>query len=413
MPDIIHEKPECEICGEDDGLDAQFARDLLYSIFNPFHNESGSVDPSEFIKKHINDVELKTQYELFSHLFNDLIRDFGYVDSFCGNKLDAYREARRRAWEEIKQKLKEGEMNREDISASDLVDNFYEEILQDLINDGYIEGVIKKIHRKYIVFSPYAERVLGEKVLQLSLQNLEKRDFGEHETAKTGISIFLSESITEYDPFVHTFDMLDIQETMIKAALRNSELEIEEKDMVVRSPKHSERCVYVMLIDSSDSMRGRKMIGAIEAALALRRAIKSKAHDELHVIAFNHGVRKIKEGEILNLDARGRTDIGLALRKAREILKREKGTGIVFLITDGEPTSSYSPYMTPWRCALKEAENLQLVSARLTIIMFGKEHRFLNLCNRMAEASGNAHVMFFSDPLNLKNYLVRSYFSKR
>jgi Ca-activated chloride channel family protein len=168
-----------------------------------------------------------------------------------------------------------------------------------------------------------------------------------------------------------------------------------------------------MLIDVSDSMRGKKIIGAIEAALALKSAIRKNSYDELHVVAFNHNVRVIRENEILNLDARGRTDIGLALRKAREILKDKKGSRVVFLITDGEPTSSYNPYLTPWKCAIKEAENLRLIDAHLTIVMLGKDRKFLELCNRMARASGKSHILFFADPLDLKRFFVRSYLKKR
>jgi Ca-activated chloride channel family protein len=114
--------------------------------------------------------------------------------------------------------------------------------------------------------------------------------------------------------------MIDIQETLVKGALRGTGDFFDEKDLVVRVPRHCEKCTYVMLIDSSDSMRGKKIIGAIEAAIALKRAIKGKDFDKLYVIAFNHKARKISENEILNLEARGRTDIGLALKKARDIL---------------------------------------------------------------------------------------------
>ena len=71
------EKPECKACDEK-GFDSQFAAELLYALFNPFHNEQGSVSIEEFIKNHL-DSELKEQYEMFSHLFNDLLRSFGYI----------------------------------------------------------------------------------------------------------------------------------------------------------------------------------------------------------------------------------------------------------------------------------------------------------------------------------------------
>jgi len=406
-------KPECRLCREEDFLDQSLAKDLLYSIFNPYYREKGKVDPGEFIKKYLKNEELKQSFEMFSSLFNEILKNFGYVNTFWVDKLEDYREARKKAWEEIKDRIKRGEIDREDVSASDLVNYFYEEIVNDLMKEGYIDGVIEKIHRRVLVFSNQAEKLLGEKVLQLSLQDLGKSDFGEHETEKEGTSIFLGYEITEFDPFVHTFDMVDIQETLVKSALRDPSLDLDEKDFVARIPKHTEKCVYVMLIDVSDSMRGKKIIGAIEAALALKSAIRKNSYDELHVVAFNHNVRVIRENEILNLDARGRTDIGLALRKAREILKDKKGSRVVFLITDGEPTSSYNPYLTPWKCAIKEAENLRLIDAHLTIVMLGKDRKFLELCNRMARASGKSHILFFADPLDLKRFAVRSYLKKR
>lgn len=411
MP-VMTGKPECRLCGEEIGIDQNLAKDLLYSIFNPYYREKGKIDLTEFIKKHLSNEELKQSFDMFSSLFNEILKNFSYVNTFWMDKIEDYRKARQRAWEEIKDMLKSGELSREDVSASELVNYFYEEIVQDLMNEGYIEGVVERIHRRVLLFSSQAEKLLGEKVLQLSLQDLSKGDFGEHETEKEGMSIFLGYEIVEFDPFVHTFDMIDIQETLVKSALRDPEINLDEKDLVARMPKHAEKCVYVMLIDVSDSMRGKKIIGAIEAALALKSAIRKNSFDELHVIAFNHNVRRIKENEILNLDARGRTDIGLALRKAREILKGRRGSRIVFLITDGEPTSSYNPYLTPWRCAVKEAENLRSVDAHLTIIMLGKDRKFLELCNRMAKASGKSHILFFADPLDLKRYFVRSYMKR-
>ncbi len=168
-----------------------------------------------------------------------------------------------------------------------------------------------------------------------------------------------------------------------------------------------------MLIDVSDSMRGKKLIGAIESALGLKRAIRKRGNqDELRVLAFNHKVMEIKEGEIANLEAKGRTDIGLALKKAREICKQSSGTPIIFLISDGEPTSSYNPYLTPWKCAMNEAKNLRSVKARLQIIMLGNEGKFLELCKNLAKLSGNANLIHVSDPLNLKNFVLHSYMTK-
>jgi len=403
---MLDTKPECRVCKEEGReIDGDLAKDLLYSLFNPYHRERGNVNLFKYIRENLKNEEIRSFFENFSFLLNDMMRGYRYISRFWSDKLEDYVEAKRKAWEKIKRKLKEGELKREDVSASELVNYFYEEILEDLKRDGYLEEDYYKGYR----FTRQAERVLSEKILQLSLQNLGGRDFGEHETEKIGVSSFLRNEIVEFDEFKHGFDSIDIQETLVKCALRDSSLRFDERDLVARESEHVEKCVYVMLIDVSDSMRGRKIIGALESALALRRMIRRSDMDELHVVAFNHRVMKIGDDEILNLRTRGRTDIGLALKTARDIVKRRRGSGVIFLITDGEPTSSYDPYLTPTMCALREAERLRSVDASLTIIMLNPEKRFLTLCERMAKLSRKSNLIYFENPLNMKRYFVRSY----
>ncbi len=402
------DKPECRLCEASESGIEKIADDLLYSLFNPYYRDEGEFDISELIKKYV-DEELARDFEMFSSAFKEFSKTFGYMSNYWMEKNARLKEAKQKAWEEFKELLKQETLAVEQLSMSQIVDSFFDEVVEELQKLGYIERIETRFHRKVINYTAKAEKVIGEKVLSLSLQNLDRKHFGEHETEKFGISIFSSEKLIEYDPYMHGFDSIDIFESLLKSAMRG-EIEIEERDMVARQPKHSEKCVYVMLIDVSDSMRGRKIVGAIEAAMCLERAIKRGAtSDELRILAFNHRVREIKHGEILNLEPRGRTDIGLALRKARDLLRRSSGTGVVFLISDGEPTSSYNPYLTPWRCALREAERLRNVDARLQIIMFGKEGRFLELCRNIAKLSGNSNIFHFSDPLNLKKFVVQRF----
>lgn len=402
------DKPECGLCERVESGIEKIADDLLYSLFNPYNRDQGEFDVTELIKKHISE-EMVKDFEMFSSTFKEFTKTFGYISNYWMDKIADLKEAKQKAWEELKEMLRQEMLSREQLSMSQIVDNFFDEVIEELQDLGYIEKVETRFHRKIVSYTAKAEKVLGEKVLSLSLQNLEKKHYGEHETEKIGVSIFSSERLVEFDPYLHSFDNLDIPESLLKSAIRG-EIEFEEKEMVARQPKHSEKCVYVMLIDVSDSMRGRKIVGAIEAAMCLKRAIKrGGSNDELRVVAFNHRVREIKEGDILNLEPRGRTDIGLALKKARDILRESSGTGIIFLISDGEPTSSFNPYLTPWRCALKEAEKLRNVDARLQVIMFGKEGRFLELCKNIAKLSGKANLFHFSDPLNLKKFVIKRF----
>ncbi len=405
---VTTDKPECRLCKEEvSGLES-IAEDLLYSLFNPYHKDQGTFDVTELIKKYLSG-EASKDFDMYSTTFKELMKSFGYLSTYWMDRLEEFREAKRKAWEELKEKVKSGELSREELSMSQIVDNFLDEVIEELAEMGYIDSVETRYHRKVINYTAKAEKALGDKVLSMCLRDLDRKSYGEHVTEKEGVSIFVGEKLVEYDPFIHTFDTLDITESLLKSALRG-EIEFNEREFVARQPKHAEKCVYVMLIDISDSMRGKKIIGAIEAAVGLKRAIKRKgSNDELRIVAFNHRVREIKHGDILNLEPRGRTDIGLALKKAREIIKESCGTGIVFLISDGEPTSSYNPYLTPWRCALKEAEKLRSVDARLQIIMFGREGRFLELCKNMAKLSGKSNLFHFTDPLNLKKFIVRSY----
>ncbi len=396
------EKPECRLCSKVEQPVEKIAEELLYSLFNPYHRDEGQFDVTELIRRHLSEKLVK-DFELYTSTLKE------FTSYYWMDRIPEIKDAKRKAWEELKEMLSSESILPDQLSMSQVVDNFFDEVIEELQNLGYIESIETRFHRKIINYTPKAEKVLGEKVLSLSLQNLEKKDFGEHETEKVGVSAFSGEILTEYDPYLHVFDNIDLVESMIKSAVRGK-IEFEESEMLARQPKHMEKCVYVMLIDVSDSMRGRKIVGAIEAAMCLKNAIKRKgSNDELRVVAFNHKVREIRQGEILNLEPRGRTDIGLALRKARNILRDSSGTGVIFLISDGEPTSSFNPYLTPWRCALKEAEKLKNVDARLQIIMFGKEGRFLELCKNMAKVSGKANLFHFSDPLNLKRFVVKRF----
>ncbi|MDI9609933.1 MAG: VWA domain-containing protein [Archaeoglobales archaeon] len=400
---LMIDKPECRACRMEQTL-GDLANDLLYSLFNPYYREKGNFDTKELIKKYLRE-ELRHFDD--NPFFREFLKDLGFNDGYWTEQIEKYQMAKKRAWEELKNLLETGKLSREDLSIDQLVENFFDEVVDELKKIGYIDYVEGKFHRRVVKYRAIAERIIGDKILSIALEELDQRSRGENLTEKEGISIFSGENIVEFDPTTHSFDNIDLCESLIMSAIKGR-LELDE--IVARQPKHAEKCVYVMLIDVSDSMRGKKIVGAIEAGIALRRAIERKGgEDELVVLAFNHRVSKVKKEEILNLEPRGRTDIGLALRKARGILNEKSGTGIVFLISDGEPTSSYDPRLTPWACALREAKLLRNVSAKLQIIMFGSESRFVEFCTAMAKLCRNSRLLHFSDPLNLKKYILKRF----
>ncbi len=389
-------KPDCRICYENN-IDAELLKKLLYSIFNPYFREEGKFDIGEFIKNKIEDKELQENFDSYSLIFNDMIKGLGYSESLWMDKFEEYVKAKKEAWEEIKSMIAKGEISKDEISASDLLDFFYEEILEDMINLEIIKGISRRVFEKKVIFNKIAEKLIADKIMEEAMKGA--KDYDSEKEGET-ISPFPSYEITEFDEYMHHFDLIDIQETMIKAARKNFEI----NELVARSPKKVGRRSYVMLIDVSDSMRGKKIIGAIEAALTLKNAIKEKG-DDFEILAFNHETFKINEGEILNLKVRGMTDIGLSLRKAKEILRNKEGKRVIFLITDGMPTTSYNPYYTPWKTSLIEARKLRNFNIFLYILMLNDDPRFYEFCIRMVKESGKGRAYYFPNPLNLKNYI--------
>lgn len=384
------DKPKCRLCKEENAMQ-NLAQDMLYSLFNPYQRDRGKFDLSDFLRKYLNE-DLPPR---------DLSRNMSFFSSYWARNFEKLREVRKKAWEDLKRMLESGELSKEDISTSQIVEIFFEEVVEELEKMGYIESLEGRFHRKTIRYKSIAERIIGDKIISIALENLERRKVGDETTEMEGTSIFISEKLVDFDETFHSFDNVDIVESFVHH--RNLE------KLVARQSKHSEKCSYVMLIDVSDSMRGKKIIGAIEAGIALKRAVKRRNSGELEIVAFNHRVARIKGAEILNLEPRGRTDIGLALKFARNILSEKTGNRIIFLISDGEPTSSYNPQFTPWQCALKEARMLRNINAKLHIVMFGNEKRFVDLCTSMAKLCGKSSVFHFADPLNLKKYILHRF----
>jgi len=392
-------KPECKICSEENFFDAELAKKLLYSIFNPYYREEGKFDVGEFIRSKIKDRELYEYFENYSMIFNDMLKGLGYSESLWMDKFEEYVNAKKEAWEELKSLIARGEIDKGDISASDLLDFFYEEIIEDMIDLDLIKGISRRVFEKKVIFSEAAEKLVADKIMEEAMKGAKDYDY---ESEGETISPFPSYEFVEFDEFFHHFDLIDIPETMVRAAMRGFEI----KEIVARAPKKVGKRSYVMLIDVSDSMRGKKIIGAIEAAITLKNSIKASG-DDCDVLAFNHETFRIREGDILNLQVRGMTDIGLSLKKATEILKNKEGKRVIFLITDGMPTTSYNPYYTPWKTSIIEARKLRNYDIHLYILMLNDDPRFYEFCLRMVKESGKGQAYYFPNPLNLKNYICR------
>ena len=306
--------------------------------------------------------------------------------------------------------IEKGEISPDDISMRQMLKTFYSEILEELKKEEYITTVSKSTFVKPL-FTEKSEKLLGERILEETMALLKGSEFGLHESFEAGYGHTPGSMIQEYDEVLHTYDMIDIQETCVVTALKDpGRMDLEYENIRVRMPEKSVSRASVILIDCSDSMKGQKMIGAIEAALGLRELLQVEyKDDQLWIIAFNHSTEEVKPGEIANLRPYGTTDIGLALSHARKILSRTSEDRSVFLITDGEPTTSAHPRLNPVESALNEAAMLGREDIQLNIIMLDRHPRLRQLCVEMAKRNRFATISFVNNPLNLREFVIRKY----
>jgi len=313
-----------------------------------------------------------------------------------------YREARREAWRELKELISCG-IDASSLDVLEVIDTFEDELLEELEKAGYLEGVERGFSGRRSIFSGRVEKLIARKVLEIALRELEAGIAGETESEKPGF-FTPSFGLRDYDESVHTFDMIDLQESLISELLATGRLEIGD-NAVVREFERLEKVVHVILIDSSDSMKGGKLRSAIKAALALKEVAKERSKT-LRIFAFSGGVRELREGEIVNLVARGRTNIALALKRASDVAVEMNATPVVYLITDGEPTSPENPVGS----AIRAAEMLgRIPDSRLTVIMLDREGRYADFCRALTARVRKSSFVHLN-PSDLTVFMLKCFY---
>ncbi len=430
-------KPRCKPCIEskiEPDFSAIFGEklveDILYRMFNPRSmNESDGdsgkkVDVNAMVKGYLKESQREKDFDLESRQLAAL----GWAqDDWRQKYYPGYgklKDARAKAWEHLKDRVRKGEIKPGDLSPKQIIENFPEKIVEEFSREDFLDTGSMRLHRDFLYpdmfinlpeFTSKGENMIARRVLEEAFKNLDKKGTGAHETFKEGIGIHPSHKLQEYDEHSHSYDTLDIQETLISTALSDPEdLKIRNEDILVREPHHMAKTANAILLDSSFSMDGEKFVGAVMAALALRELLQSEFRDDsLYIIAYNHEVQKIAPGELTRLRPLGYTDIGLALDIAIKNLEKEEANRSIFLITDSEPTASSHPDLSPVQSALRAAKEAGNANIRLHLIMLDSREELKLLCEEIAVVNGRATVTFIEDPLNLKEFMIRSYMELR
>ncbi len=331
------------------------------------------------------------------------------------------KQAKEQSWKEIMDKLKRGELHPSDLPMDQMVQNFLSMIIEGLTNEGLVDlklyrhWMYQNIYIAHPEFTEKSERIIARKVLDEAFATLRKISFGSHEVRDTGYGEYPSHALHEYDEFQHTFDMLDVQESLVKTAIRDPEnLNIEDADLQARIPVHKSRSSNAILIDASYSMRGDKFRGGIMATLAFRELLQEEyREDRLHIIAYNQKPQILLPGQIIRLRPYGYTDIGQALDLSIEVLTKEEGNRNIFLITDGEPTASLYRDQTPEESTLRAAYLAGKEGIHLNVIMLDRRPELKRICEKMARLNGNSVLTYVDNPLNLKEFVIKSFIDSK
>jgi Ca-activated chloride channel family protein len=412
-------KPKCKICGKDDkGLSSilgkDFVDDLVYGLFNPESlpsEEEQKIDIENLIQNHLSETEEGSEEhdDYLISLTSRCLEDYY-------KKVIRLKRAKEKAWKDIVEKLEKGELKPSNLPLKQMIEILPEILAEELRKENLLELVSERhpfsgLYDRYYVFTPEGQKIIAQKVLEEAFMNLEKYGIGLHEINETGTGTYPSYIIREYDEFLHSYDNLDIQETLVSTASRDPvNMKILESDLRARIPLHKAKSSNAILIDKSSSMYGRKIKGAIMAGLGLKELLEMNyKEDALHIIAFDYKPYLISPNEIIQLRANGSTDIGYALDFARKILAKEDGNKNIFLITDSEPTISYYPWQTPLQSALRASYLAGREGIRMNIMMLDNNLRLRDICDEMARMNGNSTVTFIDDPLNLKEFVIKSF----
>jgi Ca-activated chloride channel family protein len=419
-------KPPCIICGKEGKeklssiFGQRFIEDLAYELFNPSTEEkSESSTLRELVERYLFDDLDEAVYDMLVEMLGEDRTDL-LSESNLRNRARS-EIARKKAWEDLISKIKSGEIQPEHIQPSQLLQHFPEEVLEGLIEEGLIEEDVRRSLRytrsalTFTNFTVKGERIIAQRLLQEVFKNLEKSGFGIHVTEEEGYGIEPTNLLREFDEYTHTYDLIDWQETLLTTALRDAkEMRILPSDIKVRVPRHRARCANVILLDISNSMYGIKFKGGLMAALALERLFQEEyKEDVLHILAYNEEVYLVPPGQLLKLRPYGFTDIGYAIESAVKILEKEEGEKNIFLITDSEPTASNKSELSPLENAFRASYLAGRAEIRLNIIMLDKKPILRTICDRIAALNGQAAVAYVDNPLNLKEFVIKTVIDRK
>jgi uncharacterized protein with von Willebrand factor type A (vWA) domain len=276
--------------------------------------------------------------------------------------------------------------------------------------------------------TPRAVRRLGERALRDIFAELRHDRTGQHDARNTGQSSEQEHDTKPWefgDPF-----LVDIGKTVSNAVKRHGggvPIKIEVGDIEVHKTESLVTASTVIVLDMSYSMvRTGAFREAKRVALALNTLIKGQyPRDYLSLVVFSFFAMELDPERLLQNDwvRFGGTNIQVALKRARQLLSKQRSTNRqIILITDARPTT-YSdfgadedeswafgwPRFRPGAVeeTLKEVRRCTRSGITINTFMMAQEPSLVAFARLMSQL--NKGRAFFATPGHLGQYILVDY----
>lgn len=319
------------------------------------------------------------------------------------------------------------------------------EMLRQLQQRGYLDESIdldafeKQLNEREIVRSEMGKMELTDKGVQGLRQSSLERIFqnlqsggqgGGHLTPYGGGN--LSEALPERRDFQFGDDIeaIDFNASMWNAMRRegNTDVPLEESDLVVHDSEFATSCATVLLLDISHSMilyGEDRFTPAKQVALALTELIMTRYRkDTLDIVLFGDEAHPVPIKE-LPFTAVGpyHTNTKAGLQLARKLLERRKNPNKqIFMITDGKPTVIQIPGQGTYRntfgldemivnCTLDEAVVCRRKGIVITTFMVAQDPYLEQFISKLTEK--NRGRAFFSSADQVGDFVLVDFLRNR
>lgn len=276
--------------------------------------------------------------------------------------------------------------------------------------------------------TPRAVRRLGERALRDIFAELRKDRAGQHDVRSAGQSSEQEHDTKPWefgDPF-----LVDIGKTVSNAVRRQGSgipIKIEVDDIEVHKTESLVTASTVIVLDMSYSMvRTGAFREAKRVALALNTLIKGQyPRDYLSLVVFSFFAMELDPERLLQNDwvRFGGTNIQVALKRARQLLSKQRSTNRqIILITDARPTT-YSDFDADedesWALGwprfrpgaveetLKEVRRCTRSGITINTFMMAQEPSLVAFARLMSQI--NKGRAFFATPGHLGQYILVDY----